>query len=660
MSIVTLTQLRYVIVWFLTALLIPMMIYGLSFLTPLVAYTELNTGANWIMLSMLLFGLVLILKPGITYDPLQGEQRESPSIRARHRIAILFGAILLLIAAEISGNWLNAMPFPKVNYHLQFALWSGGISAITWGLCAGVRWPKLDHDLLILIGLFVIGLMIRGYQMMDTRVFIDEVLFTVGIRDLWKPDGRFGLFQPFSSVGAFPFVYSYGQTIAIDLYGRNLLAMRSVSVLFGAVSIPALYFMARQFVAPRVAVLAALLLLTFPPHLMWSQIGLNNITDSVFGVLAIGFTARGLRQGARVDFVLAGVMLGLSQYFYEAGRLIFPALIGGWIGFTFLFYRAQVCSKWRGVILLIVTAAIIGGPIYYTLIGRDLPLFARFSSTGQRGVNWRELPIDQQRDTALRLLRSAGMIVIAEPERILFYGGDTPVLLIVIVPWVALGLAFAIRFSYRPEGVLWVVWAVAPTMISTLFSDTISTARMINSFPVWMLLAAIGIDQVSRRLTTERAGKWIGGLTVALIVGIQFWYFFQIHQERFMTQHYRMVPGQEAAFITTTLPSGTNVFLFEQNPYGASAARGIIDFMRQGLRFESFAPDAITPAFFAGLDTDERNIALIVAAAEPETAATVELMRQRWPEVPINAIEWENRYTPFKRYTLYFIPRGSG
>ena len=117
------------------------------------------------------------------------------------------------------------------------------------------------------------------------------------------------------------------QAWGVGLLGRNLEGLRILSVIVGTLGIPALYFLAKELFDRKTALLAALMPGRFPPHIQFSRIALNNIVDPLFGTLALAFLVRGLKYNRPLDYALSGAALGLTQYFYEGGRLLFPALI---------------------------------------------------------------------------------------------------------------------------------------------------------------------------------------------------------------------------------------------------------------------------------------------------------------------------------------------
>ena len=114
------------------------------------------------------------------------------------------------------------------------------------------------------------------------RFLVDERSFIDGTYSAAQSPFN-GLLQPFSSISAFPFVFPYWQSLGMKLFGMGLVGFRATSAIVGALTVPGLYFLVRTLFDRKTAVLAALFLATFPPHLQFSRIGINNIADPLIG-----------------------------------------------------------------------------------------------------------------------------------------------------------------------------------------------------------------------------------------------------------------------------------------------------------------------------------------------------------------------------------------
>lgn len=634
-------------------------IYGMIFLTPFATPKPDNlTAANWLLLAMLLFAAAVSLTPQTSAEI---KTASSTDDRPINKIAAIIGIGAMVVLSVMNGNMIDlANAFyekPVVPYWVHFALLVVGITATAWGFSGGgwltaIRQRMQDRDVrlevALVAGLTALAYLMRVWQLQSgLRVFVDEVQFTSSIQHLWF-QRNVGLLQPMSSVAAFPYAYPFLQDLSTDLFGRNLFAIRYVTLWFGVLSIPALYFMARQFLDRKMSFAAAALLMTFPPHLQFSRLGLNNVADPLMAIMALAFLARGMQHHRRSDFALAGIFLGLTQYFYEGGRLFFPALILGWLVYWILFQGKRPSRQSMAV--MAITTMIVAAPIYYTLIGIDRPIFQRVESVRVPGFDWGAMDASERQRQLFRKLSESGMFYIAQPESLQFYGGQTPLLLVFIVPAVGLGLAYALRYWYKPEGALLAVWIAVPVLGAVVLLQQFSSARVVVSYPAVTLLAALGIHKVTDVLLPKRAGLRTAAIIIGLLVAIQFFYYFNIHSETFLKLHYARRPDQETAFLASQLPANTDVHVIDNPQTSQGDARAMVEFMIDGIKMYTYAPDQITPDWINSLRPDANHAFIIAEKAVSGTVlATIEERFDVEDVTPADA----NRWTPQKQYHMY-------
>ncbi len=151
-------------------------------------------------------------------------------------------------------------------------------------------------------------------------------------------------------------------------------------------------------------------------------------------------------------------MLGATQYFYEGGRILFPALaLAGW------------GSGWRCGGAPVDPGAdpdgagfvIIAVPVYYTLEGMDFPLFDRIDKADLDAHYWEKARRDNVQARIARFEHSM-LHYVNSPENTLFhfylyYGGKHPLLLVYVIPPFLLGLVIAAG-QWRRPGVVLVLW----------------------------------------------------------------------------------------------------------------------------------------------------------------------------------------------------------
>lgn len=117
--------------------------------------------------------------------------------------------------------------------------------------------------------------------------------------------------------------------------GFNFRALKLATALEGIVTLPVLWWMARQVIGTDtpharrlgqwVGLALAGLVAISSWHVMLSRLGLRIVLTPLTAALVIGFLARAMRQGRTRDFVLLGLALGAGVYFYQANRML-PAV----------------------------------------------------------------------------------------------------------------------------------------------------------------------------------------------------------------------------------------------------------------------------------------------------------------------------------------------
>jgi 4-amino-4-deoxy-L-arabinose transferase-like glycosyltransferase len=588
-----------------------------------------------------------------------------------HWLAVAIGLFLLLFSAELNGNMLNRDPAPWLHYDLQFLILVAGFAALSWGLAAAGR-PRLPHwwdlppsrrrEILLMVLLTLVALALRLWMIGPVlRVYIDEIHFTSAIQRFWWGE-RNNLLQPFSSIAAFPYLYPYWQTWAVHLFGRDLGSIRAVSAVFGALTVPALYLLGKHLFDRKTALVAAFLLLTFPPHLQFSRIGLNNIADPVFAVLAMGFLVRGIKKGQRYNFVLAGLSLGLTQYFYEGGRLLYPPLIGLWLLLLITMWRR---SNGRHVLLFAVTAVIVAMPVYYTLVGMKRPLAQRVETVGYESGFWQQSLNDPQSlsQQMLRKVTDNLLLWVGRPDGQYYYSEHEPLVAIFLTPLLILGIGYGLWWLLSPSGLLLMLWLGAAVMGVTIFMETLSTtARWAVIFPALVLLMAVGLRCTITLLLTPlhrpRRDQIVSGAlvgSVALLVLMQGLYYGGFIVPNFMRFHYRYQPGQEAIWLAAEhLPPNTHLHLIHNRFVSEIDARGMIEFLSDGITLNSRRPSELTEEYLLQRDYSKHQAFIITTKDLIEDPSYYRLIDQNFTITQV--IESEDRWTEEYGFVLLFSP----
>lgn len=488
-------------------------------------------------------------------------------IRARRfTLAAVAGAVCLLALAEINGEALGLTFLHGAPNGAQAALLIAGAGLLAWGLGgprpARRRAPSPDLWLLVIATLAAFALRVINLEH-AVHFYVDEGNFVEGVLRLWA-EPHIKLLGPFNWIAAFTWAYPYMQYVSVGIFGPNLLALRLVSAALGTLTIPAVYLLGRALFDRRAALLAALLLTVYPPHLHFSRLGLNNIADPLLGTLALAFLTRGLKGGARRDFALAGVLLGLTQYFYEGGRLLFPVLALAWAGIGLMAWRTRA----RGLLLTLLAALLVAAPVYFTLAAWQMPLAARLSRQALPAEYWPALLLSGGDSGLLaaylrQQLAPPLLHIVSLPDQSAFYyGGDTALVLPLVLPLLLLGVIAALR---RPAaGVLLLLWIALAALGNSLLKDNVWSARYVVIFPPLALLLGVGLAAALALL--ERIPAWrrraaAPALLVALVCAAQAAYYFGPHLALYNRQIRPEHDQQDVMFRARDFPPGTQIYI---------------------------------------------------------------------------------------------------
>ncbi|MBM4417428.1 MAG: glycosyltransferase family 39 protein [Chloroflexi bacterium] len=158
----------------------------------------------------------------------------------------------------------------------------------------------------------------------------------------------------------------YAETAASLVLGVNALAARYTALVFGLLTIPALYLLgcelgriyAREDWWIVGCVCAALGASGIYWLLNFSRLGLRVITLPLVLTIALTFTLRALRRFSVVDGAIAGTFLGGTLYTYTSARLLIPAIgIGALVSFGKPEHRGALLRVWLATAFAALTIA---------------------------------------------------------------------------------------------------------------------------------------------------------------------------------------------------------------------------------------------------------------------------------------------------------------
>ncbi len=420
--------------------------------------------------------------------------------------------VITIMPPVVAGDWARLDQFGKYipnsvsynwpSYALQFGLWLGLILALWCAFATSTfRYiPNIPNDanlryITAISSVTLLGFGLRLYTLDHLPLLVDEIGFAARASDMLHGQ-HIPIFAPGHNGN--PAVFSWLLSGSMDLFGQNRFAMRLVSLAFGTLSIPAAYALGRAWWSRRIGLMGAAFLATYPAHVYFSRLALYNIVDPFFALLALAALARALCRMRLADFMLAGVLAGVAQYFYHGSRLL-PVLMIVYVTFQTFNTKAQgrKVTKDKSTSLrvsvplclcvMFFAFVLVSLPRFAPMFTADLPL------TGN--LNTMRLPAD----LGLNVVRSV-LAWVGQPDVSPFWLSSEPLLPLFGLLAFGVGLLICLRHLRDPRHVV----ILATLVLTTIFGGVIWTAsplyvRYMTALPAIVLLVALPFEWVQKQ-----------------------------------------------------------------------------------------------------------------------------------------------------------------
>jgi hypothetical protein len=383
----------------------------------------------------------------------------------------------------------------------------------------------LVRELVLVVGISLLAAFLRLYQIdslppgdgYDPAVYgLDALDILGGARPIYLPTnfGREALF-------------SYLVACCVAVLGIGPQAIYTASAIVGVLTVPAVYFMAREFLASERGILArwggllaALATAVSYWHLSWSRLGVRAILVPLLMSVTMGLLWRGQRTGERWAFLGCGVSLGLSMYTYQAARLL-PVLV--LLGFVYAAWSRRSFSRrdLSNLAQVALTAGMIFAPLGVYFVAHPGVSTARIEQT---------LAVDPSQGLGgvARTLRDQ---LVETVSALLVRGDDWPKVnppgRPALNPFLSLAFLLGLVVSLVRIGrsntlslLTWLALLLAPALLA---GRGPMTKRAIGMLPAVMILIAIGCLvswQAAQRWAARWDLRWAKGLSVGLAICI--------------------------------------------------------------------------------------------------------------------------------------------
>jgi len=380
----------------------------------------------------------------------------------------------------------------------------------------------------------VLGVFFRFYQIKEIPLglYPDEAMNGSNAQEALAT-GNFKIFYPENNGREGLFINI--QALSVWYFGNTPWALRGVSAAFGSLTIFGIWLLARElflakkkeddedngnFASPLfivrektiIPILASFLLATSYWHINFSRIGFRAILVPFLSAFGMYFLLKGFRRGKILDFIWAGIFIGLGFHTYIAFRLM-PLVIlaplayyaARWIKTKFqnlqpTTYNLQPLSYCFpcAIALFLLVTFVTALPIGYYFLKHPEDLIGR---TGQVSVFAASSPAYEFAKSNLATL---GMFFVRGDCNARHNLPCVPELHPIAAFFFAFGVAASFRALWKRRGrsfphllLLW--WALVMTLPATLTREGLPHAlRAIGMIPPVFVLAGYGGYAFSR------------------------------------------------------------------------------------------------------------------------------------------------------------------
>jgi 4-amino-4-deoxy-L-arabinose transferase-like glycosyltransferase len=323
-------------------------------------------------------------------------------------------------------------------------------------------------------------------------------------------------------------LYHYLVALTLNVIPDPASALRLVSGILGMVQLLAAYFLFRKLFGVPTALIGSAWLAVLFWTVSTSRAGLRNITLTTLATLtaltfwsvwskvqsakANGFSLHTKRSA----FILPGVLLGLTIYTYQPGRVV-PLIYLLFVGYLFWRERALLKANWKGLALFFGVAALVAAPLFIYL------------ATHPGAETERAFQTEPIRALATGNFAPVMETAIATLKMFTFDGGGDPQILYNLTGrpiFIGLGsllfviglLVSVIRFK-RPAHAFMLIWlavTLLPNMLTApapFFYRAIATQTPVVVMPA---IATVVLGEWAQRVGGSKR-SWLAPAVIALV-----------------------------------------------------------------------------------------------------------------------------------------------
>lgn len=408
----------------------------------------------------------------------------------------------------------------------QYKMHSPAAAVISWllgiGLVVYSGWNKSTPlfkmsrgVLLVAAGLFAGALALRAFNTATIPIVLSGDEASSGLFSTKFITGELNnLF--ITGWFSFPMLNNFLQSLSIRIFGQTTQALRLLAALCGALTVALVYLIGREMFGNLAGGVAAIFLAGMHFHNHFSRIGLNNIWDGLFFTFVLGCVWIGWKKNSRIAWLLAGVGLGLAQYFYATGRLL-VGVVGLWVLLAGIFDWKKFKKTIPDLVLMALVTLIVILPVTFFFVKHPNEFMAPMNRVTIFG-EWMDTSVAEYGGSKLLVILDQVKLSISgyfdEPTRA-WYTPGVPLLRAIPGAVFLLGLALTLLHPKDERHHLLWIWLGAIAMAVASSESAPAAQRYVAAAPALALMIGFSLSQLGSIFS-----KWLPKGTQAIQVSI--------------------------------------------------------------------------------------------------------------------------------------------
>ncbi len=326
-------------------------------------------------------------------------------------------------------------------------------------------------------------------------------------------------------------------SLSIRLLGPTIAALRLPWAIVGAATVLTTFWLVTRLRGMTLGMMSAALLAAYHYHIHFSRLGSNQIADPFFVSVALLFLYRARDRQSPLDWALAGVAVGVAQYFYAGARL--TMIVVALCTLHFFWSRREWRDLLGGALTTLGAFVISAAPMIQYAIRFPNDYNARLNQVGwiQSGIFQGQVAQKGLLPTLADQFQRAFLAFNVFPDRTPWYGSPEPLMDDVWGVLFLLGLLYGTVRALSPGGdsrlfpmVVW--WWSGMVLGGVLTESPPSTQRLIVLAPPACFFVALVLLRAGHYLHAalgERHPRELMALLTVAVLGLSAlsvrWYF---------------------------------------------------------------------------------------------------------------------------------------